>query len=80
MDGETDWKLRVAVGFTHKLQIDSDVLKINGLVEADKPNKDIYNFLGSFQSVSFLYKFMSEPFRYFKDFFKINLETFMIYY
>jgi len=50
MDGETDWKLRVAVGFTHKLQTDSDVLKINGLVEADKPNKDIYNFLGSFQS------------------------------
>ena len=51
MDGETDWKLRVAVGITQNLACDSEVLNMDGVVEADKPNKDIYNFLGSFNSV-----------------------------
>ncbi|KAJ1916986.1 putative aminophospholipid-translocase [Mycoemilia scoparia] len=47
LDGETDWKLRIAVPFTQKLPSDDDVCQIRGSLYADPPHKDIYSFIGS---------------------------------
>jgi phospholipid-translocating ATPase len=48
LDGETDWKLRRAVPSCHKLPSDDSLLKIRASVYAEKPKKDIYNFIGNF--------------------------------
>ncbi|SCV73005.1 BQ2448_6930 [Microbotryum intermedium] len=47
LDGETDWKLRLAVERTQRLPNDSALLKIEGEVYADPPSKDIHNFIGT---------------------------------
>lgn len=47
LDGETDWKLRVAVERTHKLGSDGELLLVTGEVYADPPTKDIHTFVGS---------------------------------
>ncbi|BGP35322.1 Putative aminophospholipid-translocase [Rhodotorula toruloides] len=47
LDGETDWKLRVAVERTQALQSDADLLEIEGDVYADPPTKDIHIFVGT---------------------------------
>ncbi|BGP27606.1 Putative aminophospholipid-translocase [Rhodotorula toruloides] len=47
LDGETDWKLRVAVERTQALQSDADLLEIDGDVYADPPTKDIHTFVGT---------------------------------
>lgn len=52
LDGETDWKLRRAVAFTQKLPNDEALLNMNATIFADKPKKDIYNFVGNFTSFS----------------------------
>ncbi|XP_063714834.1 probable phospholipid-transporting ATPase IIA isoform X3 [Symsagittifera roscoffensis] len=48
LDGETDWKLRVAVPCTQRLENDSDLFSINAFIYADKPHMDIYSFIGTF--------------------------------
>ncbi|CAH1785189.1 unnamed protein product [Owenia fusiformis] len=48
MDGETDWKLRLAVPSTQRLPSDMDLLHINGQVYAEKPQKGIHEFVGTF--------------------------------
>ncbi len=48
LDGETDWKLRVAVPCTQRLESDSDLFSINAFIYADKPHMDIYSFIGTF--------------------------------
>ncbi|KAJ1726671.1 putative aminophospholipid-translocase, partial [Coemansia biformis] len=47
LDGETDWKLRVAVPFTQKLANAQDLFGVHGAVYADAPHKDIYDFVGN---------------------------------
>lgn len=47
LDGETDWKLRVAVERTHKLNSDGELLGVEGEVYAEAPTKDIHTFIGS---------------------------------
>ncbi|GAA5987421.1 hypothetical protein JCM5350_002754 [Sporobolomyces pararoseus] len=47
LDGETDWKLRVAVERTQSLGNDSQLLEIEGEVYADPPTKDIHTFVGT---------------------------------
>ncbi|KAM0786043.1 hypothetical protein ACM66B_006856 [Microbotryomycetes sp. NB124-2] len=47
LDGETDWKLRLAVERTQSLHSDSDLLEIGGEVYADPPTKDIHTFVGT---------------------------------
>ncbi|BGP10081.1 Putative aminophospholipid-translocase [Rhodotorula toruloides] len=47
LDGETGWKLRVAVERTRALQSDADLLEIEGDVYADPPTKDIHAFVGT---------------------------------
>ncbi|KAJ3142877.1 putative aminophospholipid-translocase [Geranomyces variabilis] len=47
LDGETDWKLRVAVPYTQKLVSDNAVLRLRASVYAEKPHKDIHTFVGN---------------------------------
>jgi phospholipid-translocating ATPase len=48
LDGETDWKLRVAVPTCQALPNDSDLLALAAEVYADAPTKDIHTFIGTF--------------------------------
>ncbi|KAI5121482.1 hypothetical protein M0805_003937 [Coniferiporia weirii] len=48
LDGETDWKLRVAVPFCQKLRSDKELLRLDADVYADAPIKDIHAFVGTF--------------------------------
>ena len=45
LDGETDWKLRKAPGFTQNLTIE-EILNLNGFAQYQPPSKLIYNFEG----------------------------------
>ncbi|KAH7911255.1 hypothetical protein BJ138DRAFT_1006942 [Hygrophoropsis aurantiaca] len=48
LDGETDWKLRVAVPATQKLASDTELLRLDAEIYADAPIKDIHTFVGTF--------------------------------
>ncbi|XP_037959710.1 probable phospholipid-transporting ATPase IIB isoform X3 [Teleopsis dalmanni] len=48
LDGETDWKLRLAVPLTQKLNRDSDLFHISASVYIEKPQNDIHSFIGTF--------------------------------
>lgn len=54
LDGETDWKVRRAIGHTQQL-IKFDYLEsaslLNGYVQCDPPNDQIYEFKGLFKQV-----------------------------
>lgn len=54
LDGETDWKLRLAVPVTQKLETNEELFNMNSMVYAEKPQKDIHNFIGTFTKVSHL--------------------------
>lgn len=54
LDGETDWKLRLAVQSTQRLHSDSDLFEISAQVYAEKPQKDIHSFVGTFTRVRWL--------------------------
>ncbi|GAA5973557.1 hypothetical protein JCM11641_007117 [Rhodosporidiobolus odoratus] len=53
LDGETDWKLRVALERTQALGEDGKLLDVEGEVYADPPTKDIHTFVGTL-TLSFL--------------------------
>ncbi|CDO76004.1 hypothetical protein BN946_scf184780.g11 [Trametes cinnabarina] len=48
LDGETDWKLRVAVPACQKLGSDRELLSLDAEIYADAPIKDIHTFIGTF--------------------------------
>ncbi|CAE6365942.1 unnamed protein product [Rhizoctonia solani] len=48
LDGETDWKLRVAVPTCQSLKDDWSLLDVSAEVYADAPIKDIHTFIGTF--------------------------------
>lgn len=48
LDGETDWKLRLAVPATQKLGSDSEILNFDGSLYIEKPQRDIHSFIGTF--------------------------------
>ena len=48
LDGETDWKLRVPISVTQKLNSPCDIFALNATVYAEKPHKDIHTFIGNF--------------------------------
>ncbi|XP_043268864.1 probable phospholipid-transporting ATPase IIB isoform X1 [Venturia canescens] len=48
LDGETDWKLRLAVPATQKLENDSQLFDIKADLYVEKPQKDIHGFIGTF--------------------------------
>jgi phospholipid-translocating ATPase len=49
LDGETDWKLRLALPVTQKAPEDSSILGLGGIVTAEAPQKDIHSFTGTIQ-------------------------------
>ncbi|KAJ1924060.1 putative aminophospholipid-translocase [Tieghemiomyces parasiticus] len=49
LDGETDWKLRVAVAACQKLPDPQAFANVAGTAEVEAPHKDIYSFLGTLQ-------------------------------
>lgn len=48
LDGETDWKLRIAVTATQQLDEERSLLGLDAEIYADAPIKDIYSFIGTF--------------------------------
>ncbi|XP_051526759.1 probable phospholipid-transporting ATPase IIB isoform X1 [Myxocyprinus asiaticus] len=48
LDGETDWKLRIAVPCTQRLPALGDLFSISAYVYAQKPQLDIHSFEGNF--------------------------------
>jgi phospholipid-translocating ATPase len=46
LDGETDWKLRTALGITQNVANDDALLSQNFLLSAEPPTKDIHKFNG----------------------------------
>lgn len=48
LDGETDWKLRRTVAYTHRLPHDRDLVRVRADLYADKPTKEIDKFVGNF--------------------------------
>lgn len=48
LDGETDWKLRVAVERTQGLESETVLLELDAEIYADPPTKDIHTFVGTF--------------------------------
>nr|CAD7195216.1 unnamed protein product [Timema douglasi] len=51
LDGETDWKLRLAVPATQKLDSDSQLFDIKAALFVEKPQRDIHSFIGTFTRV-----------------------------
>merc|ERR1740128_338595 len=51
LDGETDWKLRLAVAETQKFKYDTDLYQLNACIYAEKPQRDIHTFIGTFRRV-----------------------------
>uniref|UniRef100_T1ISW6 Phospholipid-transporting ATPase n=1 Tax=Strigamia maritima TaxID=126957 RepID=T1ISW6_STRMM len=47
LDGETDWKLRLAMGMTQKLPSNDELFKIEAAVYVEKPQRDIHSFIGT---------------------------------
>nr|CAB3224704.1 probable phospholipid-transporting ATPase IIA [Phallusia mammillata] len=48
LDGETDWKLKVSVSYTQNIGSNSDLPKCEGSIFAERPQNDIYSFVGTF--------------------------------
>lgn len=48
LDGETDWKLRLAVPATQKLASDSELYSLEASIYIEKPQRDIHSFIGTF--------------------------------
>lgn len=55
LDGETDWKLRLAVPATQKLENNSQLFDIKASLYVEKPQKDIHSFIGTFSRVKDLF-------------------------
>jgi phospholipid-translocating ATPase len=49
LDGETDWKLRIAIPYTQNLSDDFQILDLVCEVYAEKPQKDIHAFVGTYR-------------------------------
>ncbi|XP_058436678.1 probable phospholipid-transporting ATPase IIB isoform X6 [Marmota monax] len=54
LDGETDWKLKVAVSCTQRLPALGDLFSIRAYVYAQKPQLDIHSFEGTFTRIGLL--------------------------
>ncbi|KAI8978614.1 hypothetical protein BDB01DRAFT_799422 [Pilobolus umbonatus] len=52
LDGETDWKLRIAIPSMQRLPHDESIIHVRGKIDADAPHKDIHSFLGTLTHVN----------------------------
>uniref|UniRef100_A0A914Y6V3 Phospholipid-transporting ATPase n=1 Tax=Panagrolaimus superbus TaxID=310955 RepID=A0A914Y6V3_9BILA len=50
LDGETDWKLRLAIPALQELHKDKEIFDSKCEIYAEAPHKDIYNFIGTCRS------------------------------
>ncbi|XP_071038422.1 probable phospholipid-transporting ATPase IIA isoform X3 [Parasteatoda tepidariorum] len=48
LDGETDWKLRLAVTTTQRLSSPEELFHMDASIYAEEPKKDIHTFVGKF--------------------------------
>ena len=48
LDGETDWKLRKAIGLTQSVVPCESIINMDGSIVANPPNDQIYDFKGYF--------------------------------
>lgn len=48
LDGETDWKLRLAITATQQVESNDEFFNIEATISAEAPNKDIHSFRGKF--------------------------------
>ncbi|CAG2108793.1 unnamed protein product [Medioppia subpectinata] len=48
LDGETDWKLRLAVAATQGLDSGDQLFSLDAYVDAEEPRRDIHSFTGKF--------------------------------
>uniref|UniRef100_A0A2M3Z0S1 Phospholipid-transporting ATPase n=1 Tax=Anopheles braziliensis TaxID=58242 RepID=A0A2M3Z0S1_9DIPT len=51
LDGETDWKLRLAVPATQKLASHGELLNANASLYVEKPQRDIHTFIGTYSKL-----------------------------
>uniref|UniRef100_A0AAG5DB84 Phospholipid-transporting ATPase n=1 Tax=Anopheles atroparvus TaxID=41427 RepID=A0AAG5DB84_ANOAO len=51
LDGETDWKLRLAVPATQKLATHGELLNVNASLYVEKPQRDIHTFIGTYSKL-----------------------------
>lgn len=48
LDGETDWKLRLAISKTQLIETNDEFFDIDATISAEAPGKDIHSFRGKF--------------------------------
>lgn len=48
LDGETDWKLRLAISATQQVESNDEFFDIDATISAEAPGKDIHGFRGKF--------------------------------
>lgn len=48
LDGETDWKLRLAISTTQQVESNDDFFNIDATISAEAPGRDIHSFRGKF--------------------------------
>ncbi|OIR58744.1 MAG: phospholipid-translocating ATPase [Amphiamblys sp. WSBS2006] len=52
LDGETDWKLRVAVSETQTKKTEAEILSLSLVITAEQPKKEIHSFAGTIKMVA----------------------------
>ncbi|OTF79082.1 phospholipid-transporting ATPase IIB-like protein, partial [Euroglyphus maynei] len=52
LDGETDWKLRLALNTTQELDSNEDIFELDAVVNVEEPRRDIHSFVGKFVNIS----------------------------
>ena len=55
LDGETDWKLRLALTTTQELDNNEDIFELDAVVNVEEPRRDIHSFVGKFVNISSKY-------------------------
>lgn len=55
LDGETDWKLRLALNTTQELDNNEDIFELDAVVTVEEPKRDIHSFMGKFVNNSSKY-------------------------
>ncbi|KAG9511208.1 putative phospholipid-transporting ATPase IIB, partial [Fragariocoptes setiger] len=50
LDGETDWKLRLAISTTQQVESSDEFFELDARIYAEEPQRDIHSFTGKFVS------------------------------
>ena len=55
LDGETDWKLRIAVPPSQAMENNTELFDCDAHIYAEKPHNDIHSFIGRYSMVCTVY-------------------------